>query len=102
MPRRKRRGCGFHGEAGQAEVEDLHLALGREHQVVRLDVAVDHALLVGVLQAQCRLPHVRVSWLQDTMHDAPVQRPRELADAILVFSESLVAQQRTKLSPARA
>ena len=49
-----------------------------------------------------RLPHVRVSWLQDTMHDAPVQRPRELADAILVFSEGLVAQQRTKLSPARA
>ena len=31
------------------------LAVAREHQIARLDVAVDHALLVGVLKAQRRL-----------------------------------------------
>ncbi|OLC58054.1 MAG: hypothetical protein AUH85_01755 [Chloroflexi bacterium 13_1_40CM_4_68_4] len=48
-----------------------------------------------------RLPHVRVSWLADTIHDAPVQRPRELADAILAFSGALRADERTKVSPKR-
>ena len=50
--------CDFRGKPGQAEVEDLDLARIRDHQVVRLDVAVDHALLVGVLQAQGRLADV--------------------------------------------
>src|SRR5207244_10655747 len=36
----------------QAEVEDLHLSLWCAHQIVRLDVAVDHALFVRVLQAE--------------------------------------------------
>jgi hypothetical protein len=36
--------------AGQAEVEDLHASLGRDLDVVRLEVAVDDALLVGFLQ----------------------------------------------------
>ena len=44
-------------ETGQAHVEDLDdLAVGRQQQVVRLDVAMDQAALVGVLQAQRRLP----------------------------------------------
>ena len=46
------------GHLGQAEVEHLDdrpVALAGEHQVARLDVAVDHAVLVGVLQAQRRL-----------------------------------------------
>ena len=43
-------------EAGQAQVEDLHLPGGRDHQVRRLDVAVDQPVLVGVLQPEGRLP----------------------------------------------
>src|SRR5262249_37496803 len=43
------------GEAGQAEIADLDLPLAREHQVARLDVAVDQPLLVRVLQAEGRL-----------------------------------------------
>ena len=38
------------GLLGEAEVEDLHLALGVEHQVLGLEVAVDHAGGVGVAQ----------------------------------------------------
>ena len=38
-------------EADQAEVQNLDLLLPRHHQVLRLDVAVDHSLLMGVLQA---------------------------------------------------
>ena len=37
-------------EAGQAHVEDLHDAGAVEEDVARLDVAVDEADLVGVLQ----------------------------------------------------
>ncbi len=43
---------------GQTEVEylDGRLVSGsREHQVARLDVAVDESLLVGVLQTESRL-----------------------------------------------
>ena len=36
--------------AGQAEVVDAQPAVGRQQQVGRLDVAVDDALLVGVIQ----------------------------------------------------
>ncbi len=44
-------------EAGQAEVENLDDAVRREHQVLRLDIAVDDVPLGGVLKAQRRLPH---------------------------------------------
>ena len=40
-------------DLGQPEVEDLDrgaVALAGEHQVARLDIAVDHAVLVGMLQ----------------------------------------------------
>ena len=37
-------------ELGQAEVGDLHLALRVDQDVLRLHVAVHHALAVGVLQ----------------------------------------------------
>ncbi len=36
---------------GQAEVDDLDLVAGADHQVGRLDVAMDDAVLVGVMQA---------------------------------------------------
>ena len=48
-------------DLGQAEVEHLDhvaVALAGEHEVAGLDVAVDHPVLVGVLQAQRRLVHV--------------------------------------------
>ena len=38
------------GPAGDSEVEDLDLAGGRDHQVLGLDVTVDHALHVSALQ----------------------------------------------------
>ena len=43
-------------EPGQAEVEHLHHPPRREHQVVRLDVSVDEAVFVGVVQPDRRLP----------------------------------------------
>ena len=42
---------------GQAEVADDDLAGLRHHQVGRLDVAVDHAVLVHVVQALEHLGH---------------------------------------------
>ena len=55
---RRRRPGPSPAHLGQAEVEHLDhrpVPLAGEHQVARLDVAVDHAVLVGVLQAQRRL-----------------------------------------------
>ena len=46
------------GHLGQAEVEDLDrrlVPLAGEHQVARLDVAVDEPFLVGVLEPEGRL-----------------------------------------------
>ena len=44
--------------AGQAEIEDLDLVLGRQQQVRRLHVAMHQAVLVRVLQAAGRLAEV--------------------------------------------
>ena len=43
-----------------------------------------------------RLRHVRLQWFEDTIHDVPIQRPRELADAILSFTGSIVGGERSK------
>src|SRR5438067_924001 len=40
------------GHARQSEIKDLHLPLRREHQVLRLDVAMDHAAFVRMLQTK--------------------------------------------------
>ena len=40
----------------------------------------------GVSLAQDLLGQVRVHWMEDTIHDIPLHRPRELADAILEFA----------------
>ena len=49
---------GFAGEACQAEIENFHPAVGCPHQVVWLEVSVDHALLEGVLKSERRLADV--------------------------------------------
>ena len=47
--------AGLLGRLGDAEVGELDLALARAQQVAGLDVAVDHAVAVGVVQALARL-----------------------------------------------
>ena len=42
-----------------------------------------------VSRAQALLPQGRVLWMEDTIHDVPLQRPRELADIILGFVRGL-------------
>jgi pimeloyl-ACP methyl ester carboxylesterase len=44
------------------------------------------AARVGALQ-----PRLRVQWMDDTVHDIPLQRPAELAQALLSFSAGLGA-----------
>jgi pimeloyl-ACP methyl ester carboxylesterase len=36
-----------------------------------------------------RLPNVSVRWMDDAVHDVPLQRPRELAAALLEFAQTL-------------
>ncbi len=43
-----------------------------------------------------RLPQVRLKWFEDTIHDVPVQRPGELADAILAFARGIVEAERAR------
>ena len=51
-------GCCIAGQnARQAEVGDLDLALARQQDVLRLDVAVDDAQFAGALQGGGDLPH---------------------------------------------
>jgi pimeloyl-ACP methyl ester carboxylesterase len=40
----------------------------------------------GADQAEKNLKHGRVIWMDDTIHDVPVQRPKELADVILTLA----------------
>jgi pimeloyl-ACP methyl ester carboxylesterase len=42
----------------------------------------------GVALAQKTIQDVRVSWMRDTIHDVPLQRPRALAKRILEFAAS--------------
>jgi pimeloyl-ACP methyl ester carboxylesterase len=53
-----------------------------------------------------RLPNVQLVWLEDTIHDVPVQRPSQLAEAIRAFARAAMMQERgqapvSKESPAR-
>jgi hypothetical protein len=43
------------------------------------------AITLAVEQA----PAVKVVWMEDTIHDVPLQRPRELMEAIDGFLEAL-------------
>jgi hypothetical protein len=42
----------------------------------------------GIALAEQRAPSLNVIWMKDTIHDVPLQRPRELAGAIRSFLES--------------
>jgi hypothetical protein len=73
-----------------AEVDQPEVAVGRQHQVAGLDVAVDHAARVRVVQRLRALEHQR----QHVVHGQQVVRPRvgrqraravdELGDDIVV------------------
>ncbi len=43
-----------------------------------------------VYKAQALLPKGRVIWLEDTIHDVPLQRPRDLAAIMLDFAQELL------------
>lgn len=43
----------------------------------------------GIAQAQAMIPDLRVHWMENSVHDIPLQRPQELADLIGTFSSSL-------------
>ncbi len=45
------------GDAGDAEVEDLHLPVAQDEDVPRLDVAVDDPVLMGVVEPVADLDH---------------------------------------------
>ena len=60
----------------QAEVGDLHPALLVQQDVLRLDVAVDHAVVVGVLQRLADLRHDGQGFLGREL--AGVQQPAQV------------------------
>lgn len=43
----------------------------------------------GAKQAEAKLKHGRLIWMEDSIHDVPIQRPAELADAIIEFGADL-------------
>ena len=45
-------------EPGQPQIEDLDDSGRSDEQVARLDIAMDETRLVGMIQTECRLPHV--------------------------------------------
>ena len=59
------RGVGLAEHAGQPEVGDLHLARRGDHDVFRLDVAMDDALLGRLGQRGGDLPHDGKGRLQE-------------------------------------
>ncbi len=60
----------------------------------------DHLALKqkGIQQAQTIIRDLQVHWMSDTIHDIPLQRPAELGELILNFSERLEAEQAGKPS----
>lgn len=43
-----------------------------------------------------RFPKVKLVWFEDTIHDVPVQRPTQLAEAIRAFSRAALAEERVQ------
>src|SRR5207248_11101787 len=63
----------------------LDLPLARQHQVLRLDVTMHHAVLVGVLQSEGRLPCV-IAGLDDREGSTLLDEARQ-ADAFDVLHD---------------
>lgn len=101
------------GEVRQRLTRERHMAL--MHSLWRQDVHADLARLpCPALAIVCRIslekaphqrwhqrkaltaarvarfPRVRVDWFEDSVHDVPLQRPRELAEAVLAFGKSVL------------
>jgi pimeloyl-ACP methyl ester carboxylesterase len=47
----------------------------------------------GVAQAQSKMSDLRVHWMNDTIHDIPLQRPAELASLIAGFAAEVMSGQ---------
>jgi len=60
-----------------SDPKDSRTTIWMEHKRKAIALAEEHA------------PAVRVVWLEDTIHDVPLQRPRELMEAIDGFLEGL-------------
>jgi pimeloyl-ACP methyl ester carboxylesterase len=60
-----------------SDQQDSRAAFLMEHKRKAITLAVEQA------------PTVKVVWMEDTIHDVPLQRPRELMDAIDGFLEAL-------------
>jgi pimeloyl-ACP methyl ester carboxylesterase len=43
----------------------------------------------GIERAGQLLPHMQIQWMEDTIHDIPLQRPEALAKLILDFAATL-------------
>jgi len=59
----------------------------RDHPDPRNAVWMEHKRK-GIALAEQRAPSLEVVWMDDTIHDVPLQRPGELAEAIRSFLES--------------
>ena len=78
---------------GQAEVEDLDdrpVAVAREHEVARLDIAVNHALLVGVLEPQGGLLNV-VAGVANRHRPAGLDHPGQVQALDVLHGEDEVS-----------
>lgn len=75
------------GRAGHAEIDDLHAAAGVDQDVPRLQVAVDHAALMAVLnrladlleQPKCSMHDLRRSFCTNLSRAIPMHVVQELA-----------------------
>ena len=67
-----------------AEVRELHAAVGRQQQIARLDVAMDHAAVVGVAQCGQVSTPIRVTSRQSK------RRPRRNSSSRLFPSTSSI------------
>jgi pimeloyl-ACP methyl ester carboxylesterase len=66
----------------------LLIPAASDHQDSRTTSWMDHKRKAIAL-AEEHAPTVRVTWLEDTIHDVPLQRPHELMEAIDGFLEGL-------------
>jgi len=65
----------------------LLLPTARDHPDPRNAVWMEHKRK-GIALAEQRALSLKVAWMNDTIHDVPLQRPQELAGAIRSFLES--------------